>query len=164
MSNNLSRDQKRKAKLAKRAKRETLNEAITPYSGRKYQGDEWAVHVNATETAIYETIKLSKSTLTNKQVKAALISLIEHIRSGNPALLPDDGPELHFTTGSEVDYLVWNIRRHWNFLVEHVGPVHRDDLIGILRTLLYSIEAHAFHSGEQRGYVHFIEGFLKQLM
>jgi hypothetical protein len=89
MSNdNRSHAQKRKAKLAKRAKKESRNEGPAPYSGRKYQAPEWCQHVFATEKAIHETIKLSNSTLTNQQVKAALVAIIEDMRLGNPALLP----------------------------------------------------------------------------
>jgi hypothetical protein len=160
---NRSHDQKRKAKLAKRAKKEARDEGPTPYSGRKYQAPEWVQHVYSTESAIYETIKLSNRSLTNKQVEAALVAIIEHIRAGNPALLPEDAPVVTYTPGSEVEYLVWNIRRHWRLLVEKVGPVHTDDFVGILRTLLFSLEAHAANTGEQRGYVHFIEKFLDRV-
>jgi hypothetical protein len=164
MSNHLSRDQKRKAKLAKRAKKMAPDEGITPYSGRKYQADEWASHVGATEKAIHETIKLSNRTLTNRHVKTAFVFIIEDIRNGSPALLPEDTPPVAYTSGVEVEYLIWNIRRHWRLLVEDIGPVRSDDFVGILRTLLYSIEAHAWHTGEHRGYVHFIEGHIEQFL
>ncbi|HEV3385355.1 MAG TPA: hypothetical protein VG097_11120 [Gemmata sp.] len=160
MSNNLSHDQKRKAKLAKRARKQSRDNEPTPYSGQKYQADEWVHHVFATEKAIYETIKLSNSTLTNKQVKAALVAIIEHIREGNQAILPEDAPVISFTAGTEVEYLFWNIRYHWRLLVADVGPVHKEDFVGILRTLLCSLQAHAWKTGEQRGYVAFIEDFL----
>jgi hypothetical protein len=160
MSNNLSHDQKRKAKLAKRGKKEPRNNEPMPYSGQKYRASAWFRHVYATEKAIHETIKLSNSTLTNKQVKAALIAIIEQIRAGQQAILPEDAPVVPYASGAEVEYLIWNIRYHWRLLVADVGPVHREDFIGIMRTLLYSLQAHAWKTGEQRGYVAFIEDFL----
>jgi hypothetical protein len=160
MSSNLSHDQKRKAKLAKRAKKQPRDNEPMPYSGQKYQASGWARHVYATEKAIHETIKLSNSTLTNKQVKAALIALIEHIRAGQQAILSEDTPVVPYTPGAEVEFLVWNIRSHWRLLVDEIGPVLKEDFVGILRTLLYSLQAHAWKTGEQRGYVAFIEDFL----
>jgi hypothetical protein len=69
-----------------------------------------------------------------------------------------------FAPETEVDYLIWNIRLHWRLLVEKIGPVRSDDFVGILRTLLYSLEAHAWNTGEKRGYVEYIEGFLDRGM
>jgi hypothetical protein len=160
MSNSLSRDQKRRAKLAKREKKEARSEWLTPYSGQKYQTPEWDKHVLLTEIAIYETIKIYKHSLTNGHVKAALVSLIVLIREGNPAILPENARGVIPVPGSEVDFLIWNIRLHWQILVERVGPVRTEDFVGILRTLLHSLQAHARNTGEHRGYVHFIEGFL----
>jgi hypothetical protein len=159
---NRSRDQKRKAKLAKKAERQSQSDRITPYEGKKYQAPEWVPHVSETELAIYETIKLSNRTLKNEQVRTVFITLIKSLRTGEPALLPEDAPVVSYAPGNEVDYLIWNIRRHWRLLVAKVGPVSPDDLIGILRTLLYSIEAHAWNTGSHRGYVAFLEGFLEQ--
>jgi hypothetical protein len=163
VSNNLSRNQKRKAKLAKRAKKDRYN-GPTPYSGTKYQAPEWAPHLMATETAVYETIRLSKGMLTNDDVEDAFVHLIEHIRAGNPALLPEDAPEALYEPGAEVEYLVGAIRHYWRCLIEKTGPVRKDDLIGILRTLLNSVEAHAWNTGEDRGYVEFIKGHMERFM
>jgi hypothetical protein len=156
-----SRDQKRKAKLAKRAQKQAPTEPL-PYSGRKYQAEGWVPHVYQTERAIYEAIVLSKRRLTNAQVKAALVQLIGQLREGLPALLPEDAPEVSFAAGSEVEFLVWNIRRHWRMLFQEEGPVSSHDLVGILRTLLHSIEARAWHTGPDRGYVAFLESFMQR--
>ena len=44
--------------------------------------------------------------------------------------------------------------------IEEAGPVDPKDLVGILRTLLHSIEAHAWHRGPERGYVSFLQEFM----
>ena len=157
-----SHDQKRKAKLSKRAAKQPPAEP-TPYSGAKYRADRWAPQVYETELAVYETIRLSGRLLTNAQVKTAFVQLIGQLRKGVPAALPDGEPEVTFAAGNEVEFLVWNIRRHWRILFQEKGPVSKEDLIGILRTLLYSIEAHAWNTGVARGYVSFLEDFMQRL-
>src|SRR4051812_3582066 len=157
-----SKDQKRKAKLAERAKR-SGGELTTPYEGAKYRAPAWVVPVEATERAVYETILLSERRLTNDQVQTAFLRLIDRLRKGQPTLLTEDEPEIAFAPGAEVDFLVWNIRRHWGTLFQAFGPVSTADLIGILRTLLYSIKAQAWHSGASLGYVHFLYGFFRRI-
>ncbi|MBY0526526.1 MAG: hypothetical protein K2R98_24235 [Gemmataceae bacterium] len=155
-----SKDQKRKAKLMKRAEKQ-LPSGPQPYSGSKYRSDRWTPNVAATEAAIYEAINLSRRTLTNPQVEAAFIELIGRLRAGEPAALPDDAPDVAYAPGHETEYVVWNIRRHWRKMFEDYGPVKTEDLIGILRTLLYSMEAQARDRGKDRGYVDFLYHFLK---
>jgi hypothetical protein len=76
-------------------------------------------------------------------------------------LAAENEPEAPFAAGQEVEFLVENIRRHWQLLFREQGPVHRDDLVGIFRTLLHSIEAHARTTGRGRGYVDFLSSFLR---
>lgn len=111
---------------------------------------------------MWEAIKISGRTLTNPQVEAAFVKLIEHLRAGGPALLEEGTPAVEYEPGRETEYVMWNIRRHWGELFASMGPVAVADLIGILRTLLYSIKAHAWNTGPERGYVHFLWGFLGQ--
>lgn len=156
-----SRDQKRRAKLAQRAKKQEPAGPL-PYSGRKYQTERWVPHVYQTELAIYEAIVLSRRQLTNPQVREALVQLIGHLREGKPPLLAEDAPAIAFSVGNEVEFLVWNIRSHWRSLFEEQGPVSTEDLVGILRTLLHSIEAQAWARGPSRGYVSFLDEFMRQ--
>jgi hypothetical protein len=156
-----SRDQKRKAKLTERTRRRGPVESLA-YHGTTYQADEWVAHVFETEKAVYEAIKLSQGHLTNEQVREAFVQLIEELRKGQPGPLADGEAEVVFSAGKEREYIVWNIRRHWRILVEEVGPVAVDDLIGILRTLLGSIEAHGWNTGPGRGYVSFLVGFMER--
>ena len=158
------RQQKRQTKLAKRARKERSSKpagsAPTPYSGRKYQTERWVPLVYQTELAIYEAITLSRGRLTNKHVEVALVRLINDLRRGMPTALQDGEPEVPFAAGQEVEFLVWNIRRHWREPLDDEQPVSRDDRVGILRTLLHSIEAHGWNSGPNRGYVEFLASFL----
>jgi hypothetical protein len=153
--------QKRKAKLARRAERRPEAEKLA-YSGQKYRAPEWTPAVFATELAVYETIALSNRQLTNKQVEAAFIELIHQLRDGlSPVPGPDESP-VAFAPGNEVAFLKWNIRRRWQEFFEENGKVDAKDLVGILRTLLHSIEAQAWAHGSQLGYVYFLEGFMSR--
>ena len=86
----------------------------------------------------------------------------EALRGGQPGPLSEEEPEVLLAPGKEVEYLIWNIRRHWRILFDTEGPVATDDLIGILRTLLGSIEAHGWNTGAGRGYVSFLVGFIER--
>jgi hypothetical protein len=161
------REKKRQAKLAKRARKERTRkqepEAPRPYSGRKYQAERWVPHVYQTELAIYETIQLSGERLTNVQVRKALVHLIQQLRKGLPAALPEGELLPPFASGREDVFLVANIRRHWRILFHEHGPTNRTDLIGILRTLLYSIDAHASPVSPHRGYIDFLKSFMQDI-
>jgi hypothetical protein len=57
---------------------------------------------------------------------------------------------------------MWNIRSHWTLFFEDEHAVAVSDLIGVLRTLLNSIEAHEWHTGRDRGYVAFLDDFMQR--
>jgi hypothetical protein len=98
--------------------------------------------------------------VTNSHVKQALLLLIDHLHRGGPAVLGDGEPEVLFTASAIPERLFFKIRQAWSSLAESGRVVAPADLIGILRTLLFSLEAHAFKTGESRGYVVFLEEFI----
>ena len=155
----LSREENRQAKLARWGKTKSEYE-VTPLSGPHYQSDVWIPHVHATESAIHEVIEISGRRLTNDHVKTALTRLVQRLRRGELATLPADSPEMPFSPDQICEYLIWNIRRYWTDLVARHGTVRGDDFVGILRTLLHSIEAQAWRTGPDLGYVAFLEEFL----
>jgi hypothetical protein len=156
-----SKDQKRKAKLAARRKAHPALH-VTPYEGDTYRKPGWNQHVFRTELGIYETMMLAAGSLTNDTVRDALVRLVRDLRGGGPATLQDGELDVSFDLGQVTDFLVWNTRRNWTLLFGEAGPVATDDLIGILRTLLYSIQAHAWNTGSQRGYLAFLKSFIEE--
>ena len=160
MAKNPSRDQKRKAKLAKRDNRARELEVFTSYSGHKYQSDHWTPVMFATERPIYDVIVESKRALTNAQVRRALDLLIDHLRRGGPPGIGDGEPTVPYSASNAAECVFDNIRRSWRRMFDEGRVVGATDLIGIARTLLYSIEAHGHNTGQARGYVAFLEGFL----
>jgi hypothetical protein len=159
-SRKLSRDQKRKAKLTERNKKARAREIFLPYSGTRYQADAWVPVVYSTEKAIHDVIVESKRSVTNSHVNQALVLLIDHLHRGGPAMLGDGEPEVLFAASAIPERLFFKIRQAWSSLAESGRVVAPADLIGILRTLLFSLEAHAFRTGESRGYVVFLEEFI----
>lgn len=111
----------------------------------------------ATETAIYETYVLADRTLIDQTVIAAIETLVRHMRAGPLEVLPD---KLVFDRDHLEDFLIVNIRRNW---AERFSPLDRptkDDLIGVLRSILYSIQINMTPGPRSQGYVHYIERFL----
>jgi hypothetical protein len=105
-----SKDQKRKAKRTARAKRQGPAEP-QPYAGEKYRADCWIPHIFWTELGTYAVDLATGQYLTNADARAAYVRLIEHVRDGEPAPLPDDDPGATFPAGEEERLIAWNIRR-----------------------------------------------------
>src|SRR5260370_27109118 len=77
----LSRDQKRKAKLAKEAKRSQPHSSLV-YEGSKYKTEELMPVFLHTEIGIYESYVMTGRQLTDRDVEAALEKLILSMRQG----------------------------------------------------------------------------------
>ena len=150
-----SRDQKRKDKLAKDSKKKAIAD-VAPYEGSKYHADSWLSTVANTELGVYDAIVASHRTLSNRTVEAAFVELVRGLRDGLSPTPVDDEPKVLYTKETERESIVWNIRHHWSIMFERGDTVATEDLIGILRTLLYSIRAHAANTGPSMGYVHFL--------
>jgi len=156
----LSRDQKRKAKLKKKAERSRKHESLA-YHGRKYKTAEYVGVMHSTETGIFQTYVMSGRTLTDDEVEEELERLILRMRQGP---LPPLGATGAVEPGGEEpeSLVIWNIRRNWQSLEEREGLPKREDLIGVLRTLLSSLATWRSQSMHSQGYLRFLEGFMKQ--
>jgi len=156
--------EKERQRLIKEQLRKRLQENLTPYSGHKYQQPAWVHAVFATEKAIYEIVMLSQRRLTNDHCKAAFERLIRMLHTAEqPELLPQDNRDRYVLdlTDDLPEALAVMIRREWGFHVANYHPVAKADWIGILRTLLHSLEAHAWNTGPLKGYLHYLEGFMR---
>src|SRR5438105_1665873 len=110
MARKLTRDQKRKKKLAKRARGEA--ERVTPYTGRKYRADFYLPIVFATESAINEVYMILDRNLSDGQVAASLTYLVKQLWEENP-VLPPGNPTLTLPDGRTDDLIAEQIRRNW---------------------------------------------------
>lgn len=153
-----SRDKKRKDKLAKKNQKQRLSVSLA-YMGEKYKTDELIPIWMQTETGIYETFVLTDRELLDRMVVTALERLIKKMRAGTLPPLTD-GAEIRFTAGQEEDLVIENIRRRWalHFAEEWQPP--QDKLIGVLRTILGSIEKVRAPGPRSQSYMRHIAGFL----
>jgi len=156
----LSRDQKRKQKLAKRQSRAGDSTSLA-YTGNRYRSKELVGSVFQTDQGIYDAYVLSRRTLTDRDVEQEILGLIDGLHARPAAELifeamPDSGDGWEGTVGSL-------ILQHWGTLLETNGLPARDELIGILRTTLGSIETWRSKSMSSRGYLNFLEGFMHKL-
>lgn len=156
----LSHDQKRKAKLAKRAVKapQALDLA---YRGNRYKREDLLPIFFQTELGIYQAHVMSGSTLIDRTVAAALTQLVQQMQHGDLPPLAD--PEAGEAVGDNAeDLIIWNIRRNWHEYFEANPHPGTDQLIGVLRTTLGSIQVWTTRDRHSRGYLSYLKGFLRQ--
>ncbi len=161
-SKGLSRDQKRRAKLKKRAERSPKRESLA-YSGSKYKTEEFVTPLLHTEMGIYEAFVMTDRQMTDDAVVDAIEELVAALREGPlPRLSGGDRCELTADQGDE-DLVLWSIRRRWGLLAETQALPRREDLVGILRTLLHSIDIWHGQGVLSQGYLRYLEGFMHKV-
>lgn len=151
-------EKKRKKKLAEKKRKARQTESLA-YMGEKYKKDKLIPTWMHAEIGIYQTYIVTDRKIIDQTVIAAIERLIRQMRAG--ALPPlTETAEIHYEVGREEDLLIENIRRAWaaHFATEWRPP--RDDLIGVLRTILGSIEKVKAPGPRSQSYMRHIEGFL----
>ncbi len=156
------KDAKRRKKLALK-KRQAAQHEVTPYTGTEYQSDSWQPFVQSVDAAVYDAMLYSQRQLKNSTVKYAFETLVRRLRKGEPPYLTDNDELIPYSADNEVEYLVQDIRRKWTNAMLHLGRRSADGMIGVLRTLLFSIEAHGANTQATGGYVGFVWDFLKRV-
>lgn len=156
----LSHDQKRKQKLAKRNRRLPESTSLA-YTGNRYKSEKFVEPVFQTEQGIYDMYVFTGRRMTDDDVVAGLSALIDELR-GRPAaeLIFKAAPDADEPLEASIRALILN---HWSSLLDRRELPPRDDLIGILRTILGSIEVWRSKSVSSRGYLNYLEGFMLKL-
>ena len=151
-------EKKRKKKLAEKKRKARQAESLA-YMGEKYKTDELIPTWMHTEIGIYQTYVMTDRKIFDQTVVSALERLIRQMRAGTLPPLPETA-EIHYEVGREEDLLIENIRRSWanHFATEWRPP--KDDLIGVLRTILGSIEKVKAPGPRSQSYLQHIAGFL----
>ena len=152
--------EKKKRKELKRLPQKPVSLA---YKGNKYKNEKYLPLIFQTEAGIYESFVMQDHKLTDHDVRRCLEELIRGIRSGKEQIstLPDNAgsdPEENVP-----DFLTWNIRLQWQDYLEKYDPPARDDAIGVLRTIMSSIETWGTIDPESRGYLRYLSGFMGKL-
>jgi hypothetical protein len=158
--------QKRKAREKRRQEfqlsRHRAGESPLAYAGNRYKRpDLLPVHLE-TETAIFEAFTITQRAFTDYDVQYALESLIGRLRRGDLPVV-EDGDEIVVGKRSHTDFITERVLVRWQILFETNARPPRDDLIGVLRTILNSIGVWKTVSRQSRGYLSYLEGFLKKL-
>jgi hypothetical protein len=152
------RDRKRKKKQEEKKRRARQGQSLA-YTGNKYRSDELIPTWMHTEIGIYETYVMTDYKLVDRTVAAALKTLIRQLRTRTlPPLEETD--ELCYDVGREEDFLIDNIRRRWaeHFATDWKPPTDR--LIGILRTILGSLETMTSPGAQSQSYLKHVSAFL----
>jgi len=156
-----SKAQKRKKRKELQRRRKAGLQELRPYYGNKYRKEKYILATMRAETGIYETHVMTDRELTDRDVEATLKRLIRELHSG-PYQPAEQRDEVEVELSSERELLHWNIKRNWDDLfTEHPGHSN-SELVGILRTILGSVETWSTPSTDSRGYLNYIEGFLTQ--
>jgi hypothetical protein len=154
----LSHDQKRKAKLAKKGAKLPKASSLA-YEGAKYKTDELVPLFHQTELGILQAYKATRERFTDHTVRKALEKLVLQMRQGQlPPVLGTDIIQVEADDNADQELVINSIRRNWQNLDGFAAS--RDNKIGVLRTLLSSVETWSSPGKGSRGYLAYLEGFL----
>jgi hypothetical protein len=152
------RDRKRK-KRQEEKKRQARQAESLAYLGNKYKSDKLIQTWMHTEIGIYETYVMTDRKLVDQTVASSLETLIRMLRAGT---LPPitEAETIDYQVGQEENLLIENIRRNWanHFATEWKPP--KDQLIGVLRSILGSIQKVKSPGPQSQSYMKHIAGFL----
>jgi len=154
-------------KLEKKRKQERERRRQQPtslaYHGNKYKIGGLLRTLFSTEAGIYESFVMSERKLTDHDVRRVVEGLIRGIRGGAVRLPAQTDRNEKTDEEPEDNLIAANIRRHWEEYSGESPFPGRDGLIGVLRTILGSIEVWGNINPASRGYLRYLEGFMAQL-
>jgi len=151
-------EQRRKKKLAEQKRKARQTESLA-YLGEKYKKEKFIPTLMHAEIGIYQAYVITDRKLTDQTVASALESLIRKMRAGTLPPLSEDST-IHYDFGREEDLVIEDIRRAWQNHFANEWQPPRDDLIGVLRTILGSIENVKSPNPQSQSYLRHIAGFL----
>ena len=158
MSKDRKRDRKRRKKLEKDKRRPRPAESLA-YHGSKYKKEKLVPTWMHAEIGIYQTYVVTDRKLLDQTVVSALEKVIGMVRAGTLPKLSETG-RIDYEVGNEEDLVIANIRRSW---ADHFATEWKpsgDQLIGVLRTILASVENVKSPGPRSQSYMRHIAGFL----
>jgi len=152
----------KKLERKKELERRKANQAESlAYNGLKYKTDELTPVWFQVESAIYQAYVISEYKLVDRDVKSAVESLIRQTRSGTTSTL-DPNEMIRYTPGEEHDLVIACIRLNCAGSETAETRPSRDDFIGVLRSVLGTIELKRVPGPDSQYYLRYIAGFLKR--
>ena len=157
------KNQRKAEKKKRKAKRKQASAPSAPlaYSGGKYKRDELVPAMFRAELGIHETDVIARREITDHDVRSALREAILQIRRGQFSDFEEVAGQTQFEGDTE-ELIIWNIRRQWGDLFQTFPSPGRDNLVGVLRTILGSIDVWGSIHPESRGYLDYIEEFVQK--
>jgi len=157
-----SRDQRRKDKKAKKAGKSGQGVSLA-YAGDKYKRADLAKLWLETETAIYELYVMTGRKMLDRTVYSAVETLVKKLRAKTLSPLPEG--DLVFDRERVAEFLIDNIRRHWELYFERQRSEgdwypSEADCIGVLRSILGTIELVKVREPQSQRYLKYIAEFL----
>jgi len=140
---------RRQARVRIKVERQAEQRLPRAYHGAKYKTAEYVEPMFCTERGIYRAFVASGRTLCDLDVRNALEGLIGGLRQG----------QVHAAGGTCDDVVSQMIRASWEEMPSLPAP---DDLVGLLRTILGSIEVWSTRRANARGYLSYLEGFMRK--
>lgn len=155
------RDQKRRAKLEKIKKKKygPRQPESLAYLGKKYQTDELIPAWMHAEVGIYESYVMADRNIYDQTVVNAVEALIKQMRAGPLPPVADTGT-VRYEVGNEEDLIIANIRRNWEVHFANNWKPPKEQRIGVLRTILGSIEKVRAAGPRSQSYMRHMEAFL----
>jgi len=157
------KSQRKLEKKKRKAKRKQASAPSAPlaYSGSKYKREELVPAMFRAELGIHETDVITGQEITDHDARSALQELIRQIRRGRFLDFEEVAGQTQFEGNTE-ELIIWNIQRQWADLFQTFPNPGRDNLIGVLRTILGSIDVWGSIHPESRGYLDYIEQFVQK--
>jgi hypothetical protein len=161
----MSKKDRRKLEKKRRKERKQRRQKSVSlaYHGNKYKTDQFVELIFQTEAGIYESFVMADRKVTDHDVRRALENLIRDIRSGCVQFSAPPEDDDSASEENHQDLITWNVRWRWQDYLEECTQPSRDDIVGILRTILGSIEVWGTINPESRGYLRYLEGFMNKL-
>lgn len=154
-----SRDQKRKQKLARKRKSSSNNNSLK-YTGNKYQTEATAFLWKDTEVGIYQAYVISDRKLFDDTVVEAITTLIKQLRSRSEPLFAETAT-IEYQPGCEEQLVIDCIRTSWTAAYfDDLSRPSRNQCIGVLRSLLASIDRWRDHGRSSKGYLRYLTDFV----
>ncbi len=151
--------QKKKQKEQRKRHVAARESTIQPYRGGKYRSDELVPLVHRTEIGIFEAYESSQHTLNDHTVDDALCDLIMRLRR-RPLDEIDLSDRSDDDESPDVDQIQRCVLNRWETYFDRNADMSRDELIGVLRTILHSVRVRASSAPDSQLYLKYLVGFL----
>jgi hypothetical protein len=155
---------KQRAKKAK-SQRTAKHDIPLAYSGSRYQSERYMMPLMVLESAILEADDNAGGKLLDNEVRAALAIMVRRLHTGpQESIAALNALSITELGHAKYQQIIDTIVAGWLDFFEEHRPLPRADLVGIFRTIVYSLGIRTEMHPGGRGYLKFLAEFLPQAM